>query len=131
MEEIESSHNPPVRDLYHLGRHIYHLSHYLNRNPFNQALDAFCSIIYANFAFFFFFLLFFVLNADPDVFSYNQMPYMLLVLLLKAVQKMNCKCKSCVAPSLCSLFEYSCEAKVCQVIEHGPKMCCCFFDKLL
>lgn len=130
MEEIKSSHNPPVRDLYHLGRHIYHLSRYLNRNPFNQALDAFCSIIYANFAFFFFsFLLFFVLNAGPDVFSYNQMPYMLLVLLLKAVQT----CKSCVAPSLCSLLEYSCEAKVRQVIEHGPKMSCFsfFFDKLL
>ena len=76
-----------------------------------------------------FFLLFFVLNADPDVLSSNQMPYMLLVLLLKAAQT----CKSCVAPSLCSLFEYSCEAKVRQVIEHGPKMCCFFFffDKLL
>lgn len=73
---------------------------------FNQAIDAFVVLFMQTLPFF---TVLYVLNAAPDVFWHNQKPWMLLDLLLKAVQTY----KSCVAPSLSSL---SCEAKVSPVM---------------
>lgn len=58
-------------------------------------------------------------------FALNDQSHMLLALFFKTAFMY----KSCVAPSLHSRFEYSCEAKVLpsRGFEHGPKMFFFFF----